>query len=163
MSRAVAISPNGDICICANDGRVYIRNTEDMDTVKKEIDDSLEWMEVAQYSPDGGILAVGSHDTNIYLYDANNDYSLISKCKEHNASILNIDFSMDGSTIKSVCNAYELLFFNTSDGSQDKSGASSTTGTDWASGHCKFGWCVDGIFPSGTDGSHINGVDLNEA
>ena len=35
-------------------------------------------------------------------------------------------------------------------------------GTDWATGHCKFGWCVDGIFPSGTDGTHINGVDLSE-
>jgi microtubule-associated protein-like 6 len=117
MSRALAISPNGDLAICANDGYVYIRNTEDMDTVKFTLNDSLEWCEVAQYSPDGGILAVGSHDTNIYLYDANADYALIAKCKEHNASITCIDFSMDGSVIKSVCNAYELLFFNTGDGS----------------------------------------------
>lgn len=35
-------------------------------------------------------------------------------------------------------------------------------GTEWNSGHAKFGWCVDGIFPSGTDGSHVNGVDFNE-
>jgi microtubule-associated protein-like 6 len=45
---------------------------------------------------------------------------------------------------------------------QDPSGASNTTGTDWATGHCKFGWCVDGLFPKGTDGTHINGVDMSE-
>lgn len=118
-------------------------------------------MEVAQYSPDGSILAIGSHDTQIYLYNTE-DYSLIAKCTSHKATLTCIDFSMDGTYIRSVCNAYELLFFSTSDGEQDKSGASNTTGTDWATGHCKFGWCVDGIFPKGTDGTHINGVDLSE-
>lgn len=48
------------------------------------------------------------------------------------------------------------------DGAQDPAGASNTTSQQWATGHCKFGWCVDGIFPKGTDGSHINGVDMNE-
>jgi WD40 repeat protein len=107
-------------------------------------------------------LAVGSHDTNIYLYDATADYAKVGTCKSHNASVTCIDFSMDGTYIRSVCNAYELLFFNVPDGSQDKSGASNTTSVDWATGHCKFGWCVDGIFPSGEDGTHINGVDFNE-
>mmetsp|Transcript_5834 Transcript_5834/g.9345 ORF Transcript_5834/g.9345 Transcript_5834/m.9345 type:complete len:125 (+) Transcript_5834:1743-2117(+) len=65
--------------------------------------------------------------------------------------------------IRSVCNAYELLFFNIPDCSQDKSGASNTTGTEWASQHCKFGWSVDGIFPKGCDGTHVNGVDINGA
>jgi hypothetical protein len=69
---------------------------------------------------------------------------------------------MDSCYIRSVCNAYELLFFNMPSCEQDKSGCSNTTGTDWATGHCKFGWCVDGIFPSGTDGTHVNGVDMSE-
>jgi WD40 repeat protein len=161
MSRALAISPSGDIAICACDGHVYIKTTDDIDTCKFEMDDSKEWIEVAEYSPDGGLLAVGSHDTNIYIYDANADYALVGTCTKHNASVTCIDWSMDGSTIRSVCNAYELLFFS-SDGSQDPAGASNTTGTDWASQHCKFGWLVDGIFPKGTDGTHINGVDINE-
>ena len=29
----------------------------------------------------------------------------------------------------------------------------------WHTFTCKLGWPVKGIFPSGTDGSHINGVD----
>jgi WD40 repeat protein len=115
MSRALAISPSGDIAICACDGHVYIKTTDDIDTCKFEMDDSKEWIEVAEYSPDGGLLAVGSHDTNIYIYDANADYALVGTCTKHNASVTCIDWSMDGSTIRSVCNAYELLFFS-SDG-----------------------------------------------
>ena len=30
---------------------------------------------------------------------------------------------------------------------------------DWATQTCHFGWYVDGIFPKGTDGTHINGVN----
>ena len=161
-ARGLAISCNGHLAVCANDGSVTIRELGDFGTTIKELHDSAEWIEVAEYSPDGSMLAVGSHDTNIYLYDANNDYALLGKCTKHNATITCIDWSMDGSYIRSVCNAYELLFFNMPDCAQDPSGASNTTGTDWATGHCKFGWCVDGIFPSGTDGTHINGVDLSE-
>lgn len=123
--------------------------------------DSQEWIEVAEYSPDGAYLAVGSHDTNIYLYETEG-YSLVDKCTKHNATIATIDWSMDGTYIRSTCNAYELLFFTMPDCNQDGSGASNTTGTEWATGHAKFGWCVDGIFPRSCDGTHINAVDLSE-
>jgi WD40 repeat protein len=29
----------------------------------------------------------------------------------------------------------------------------------WATESCKFGWCVANVFPSGTDGTHINHMD----
>lgn len=61
-----------------------------------------------------------------------------------------------------MCNAYELLFFTIPDCAQDGSGASNTQAVAWASHHCKFGWCVDGIFPKETSGDHINGVDMSE-
>ena len=115
-----------------------------------------------EFSPDGTYLAVGGHDTKIWVYNVSEDYALVGTCSKHRASLTCIDWSMDGTYIRSVCNAYELLFFQIPDCSQDPNGASNTTGTDWASHHCKFGWCVDGIFPKGTDGTHINGVDMNE-
>jgi len=96
MGRALAISVNGDLCICACDGNSYIRNTSDLHTDIAVLDHSTRWIEVAEYSPDGSLLAVGSHDTNIYIYDVNDGYSLRGKCSEHNASITCIDFSMDG-------------------------------------------------------------------
>ena len=107
------------------------------------------------------MLAVGSHDNNIYLYDTK-DYSLLGKTNAHKSFIVAIDWSLDGSYLRSVCGAHELLFFRTNKLDQDPSGASNTTSTQWATHHVKFGWSVDGIFPSGTDGTHINSVDFSK-
>lgn len=70
-SRAVAVNNHtGDVAVCANDGSITIRTLDDFNNIKHELTDSLEWIECAEYSPDGKYLAAGSHDTNIYVYDA---------------------------------------------------------------------------------------------
>lgn len=159
-ARAVAVNnTHGHVAVCANDGSITVRTLDALAERKYELTDSLEWIECAEYSPCGKYLAAGSHDTNIYIYDAESDYSLVGKCSKHNAALTCIDWSQDSCYIRSVCNAYELLFFMIPSCDQDPSGASNTTGTAWASQHCKFGWTVDGVFPRGCDGSHINGVD----
>ena len=112
-------------------------------------------------SADGSMFAVGSHDGKIRVYDSSS-FGLIGTCNAHKAAITCIDFSSDGNYLRSVCNAYELLFFTLPNCEQDPSGASNTVGTEWDTHHAKFGWLVDGIFPKGTDGSHINSVDMNE-
>jgi len=38
-------------------------------SVKKVMFDPEEWSEVIKYSPDESLLAVGSHDNAIYIYD----------------------------------------------------------------------------------------------
>lgn len=68
-ARGLAVSCSGHLAVCANDGSVTIRTLEDYHTILHELQDSREWIEVAEYSPDGAFLAVGSHDTNIYLYE----------------------------------------------------------------------------------------------
>ena len=45
---------------------------------------------------------------------------------------------------------------------RDPSGASNTTGVDWDDQTNKLGWNVQGIFPSGCDGSHINSVAMSK-
>jgi len=107
----VAVSTNGShIAVAANDGSITIRNQSDFTTTIKEIRDPKRWVEVMEYSPDGAYLAVGSHDTKIYIYDVNNDYATAGECTAHKAAITCIDWSMDGTYLRSVCNAYELLF-----------------------------------------------------
>lgn len=155
-SRAVAINGD-DIAVAGNDGAVTIKDKNSGDD-KHLLQDSSEWIEVMRYSPDGAKLAVGSHDNNIYIYDATSEYSLLGKLTAHNSYITNLDWSQDGTYIRSNCGAYELLFFLVESFEQDKSGRTNTTGTAWATETAKFGWLVDGIFPSGTDGTHINGV-----
>lgn len=112
-----------------------------------------------QYSPNSDRLAVGSHDNNIYVYSVDNTYSKFAVLNKHQSFITSLDWSMDGDYIRSVCGAYELLFYKVPEKKQDPSGASNTVDTEWATMSCKLGWSVQGIFPPGTDGSHINGVD----
>lgn len=37
-------------------------------------------------------------------------------------------------------------------------GASALTWVEWKDHSCKLGWSVEGIYPSGCDGTHINSV-----
>jgi len=70
-----------------------------------------------------------------------------------------MDWCCESKYIRTNCGAYELLFFTIPDCKQDPSGRSNTTGTTWATKTVKFAWDTQGIYPSGTDGTHINSVD----
>ena len=105
------------------------------------------------------MLAWGSHDNNIYIYDVDRHYALRYKLRGHNSYVVSVDWSADCSTIRSVWGAYELLFFNIATGKQVTGGGSATVDTIWATNSAKFGWWVDGIFPMYADGTHINDVD----
>ena len=113
------------------------------------------------YSPQGDRLAVGSHDNAVYIYDSQS-YKLLGKLGKNSSYITSVDWSSDGKYIRTVSGAYEFLFFLSDSFQQDPSGAQNTTGLTWHTNSAKFGWCVDGIFPSGTDGTHINGVDWSK-
>jgi WD40 repeat protein len=106
-------------------------------------------------------LAVGSHDNHVYVYDTTN-YKLLGKCGKNSSFIVSIDWSADGLYIRTVSGAHELLFFTSDNYQQDPSGAQNTKGLEWSTNSAKFGWLVEGIFPSGTDGTHINGVDFSK-
>ena len=110
------------------------------------------------YNSTGSMLAVGSHDNNIYIYNATINYQLHTKLQAHSSFITSFDWSYDGQYIRSVCGAYELLYFNTKTGAQLKDGPTLTLATEWMDHSCKLGWAVEGIYPPGTDGSHINTV-----
>ena len=161
-ARAVAFCPQtGHVAVGHNDGTLTIRAAADrLDEVIATKMDSKEWIEDMEFSPDGSKLAVGSHDNKIYIYSSN-DYSPLGKCIGHNSFIVSVDWSADGQYIRSVCGAHELLFFNGETYKQDTNGASNTIGTVWATNNAKFGWLVEGIFPPGTDGTHINYVDFS--
>lgn len=107
-------------------GKVSIRLMSDLDKKVKTITDADEWSEVMRYSPCERYLAVGSHDNCIYVYDVENDYSLYCKFNKHNSFVTSLDWSIDSTYIRSVCGAYEKLYFNVKDKSFDSSGLSNT-------------------------------------
>lgn len=154
-SRAISCDANGNCTVAMNDGKV-IFNVGTGDEVTKQV--GKEWIEVLEKSPDGRYLAVGSHDNNIYIFEGT---ELKHTLKGHNSYIVALDWSQDSTYMRSNCGAYEILYWTISDDgcAQDKNGKSNSTSIEFASCHTKFGWHVDGIYPPGTDGTHVNGVN----
>ena len=142
-------------------GKVTIRTREDLDTRIKSLKDAEEWCEVIRYSPCGNYLATGSHDNGVYVYDVKNDYSLFYKCAKHNSFVVSLDWSADSTYLRSVCGAYEKLYYNIAKKEFDSHGVVNTKDMEWATYTSKIGWDVEGIYPSGEDGSHINAVNTS--
>jgi len=155
-SRCVAVN-DSFVAVAGNDGAVSIRAASDLDTEIQCFKDSTEWIEVMAFSPDNTMLAVGSHDNNIYVYNTS-DWSLRGTCRGHNSYIMALDWCAHSKFLRSNCGAYELLFFAAEDCSQDPSGRSNLKDVEWASVTCKFLWQTQGIYPKGTDGTHVNSV-----
>ncbi|PSN50018.1 hypothetical protein C0J52_03295 [Blattella germanica] len=68
---------------------------------------------VARFSPDGNLLALGSRDNNIYVYQVNEDarkYSRVGRCTGHSSFITHLDWSTDSQYIQSNSGDYELLY-----------------------------------------------------
>lgn len=169
QSRALAYNEKlNHLAVASNNGFVTIRQVSmdqgsDLNQIIHTIKDAKEWIECMAYNPACDKLAAGSHDNNIYIYNAKSKYSKFAVLKAHNSFITCFDWSLSDSPslIKSNCGAYELLFFNVDSKKQDPGGASGTVGTEWATNTCKLGWSVQGIYPPGCDGTHINGVDFS--
>ena len=85
------------------------------------------------------VLAIGSRDSKIYLYDVGKEITLRAKCEKHNSYITHFDFSADSDYIQSNCGGYELLFFTTMDGAHVNS-PSALKDCEWDSHTCALGW-----------------------
>lgn len=125
--------------------------------------DAKEWIECMSYNFQGTKLAVGCHDNNIYLYNCAKNYQKQDVLRGHTSFVTALDWSLDGDFIRSVCGAYDYLFFSIAEGKQMGMGASGTSDIDWVEHSVKLGWAVEGIYPSGQDCTHINTVSQCKA
>jgi WD40 repeat protein len=182
-ARCVDYSPNGaHIAVGTNMGEVNIYDaktlellfTKDLNKLgnRNVMEQRNNWIEMLRYSPSGKTLAVGTHGIVLVLLAVDSDYKPKQKLKAHRSSITCLDWSKDSKNIRSVCMAYELLFFSVDENdlkaSKQVTKVSSLKDTVWQTQSCKFGWHVDGIFvrEDGSeiaDGSQINSVAANDA
>eukprot|EP01038_Epipyxis_sp_PR26KG_P010144 gene10144-13646_t len=177
IARACAYSPDGDYIAVGfggslgkgknkEDGLVKVFRVEYANSDKPqsltqvvEIKEAKAWISVVKYSPDGTTLAVGSRDNSIYLYSVMQQYKRKAKFSKHNSGINQLDFTADGRYIQSCCSAYEILFSDSSTGTQITDGASLLTNAEWHTWTLTLGWSVIGIWSGSMDGSDINAVD----
>jgi WD40 repeat protein len=156
-SRALCFNKStGEIAISTCEGEVQIRKMTDLKTVAKSIKCAERWIEVMSYSPDGKWLAVGTHNSNVCLYDVP-DYKLAGTFPSP-SSIVGLDWSLDSRYIRSLDEGMTLKFWLAADKKQDTNGATATRDLEWATQYVKLGWHVMGIFPAGVQFSNIKGV-----
>ena len=170
--RYLAVGLGGDVGRGRNklDGAFVILDGETLESLFKG-HDSKQWISDVKFSPvkKGGafMLAVGSHDNNIYLYEVKDRggkvaVTLKHTCKGHNSYITHIDWSADGRWMQSNCGAYELLFWDADTGKQQKH-ASAMKDVQWHTWTCTLGWPVQGIWPPCADGTDVNAVDRSKS
>ena len=171
-ARAISWSPNGNhFSVGTNEGKCAVFDSSSLSLIalvdlnsfgKANNKNPEHWIQCLCYSPNGEVLAVGTHGSVIVLLDVKDNYVAKEKLIAHNAAITSLDWSIDSKYIQSVCLGYELLFHEVVPGlkgSKQEKSASKLKNTQWASQSCKFGWFVNGIFRPGQEGFRINTVD----
>jgi len=169
-ARAIALSADGaHLAIGTNDGSLGIYSAADLTLINRYDLNDLgsrrvtnqegNWIQSIEYSPDGRLLAVGTHGSVIVIMDVAANYQVQSVLTTHHSFITHMDWSTDGTLLRSNDGAYELLFHDLSDPKSPAhvSSASSVKDTDWATSHCILSWECVGVV--GQDGNFINTAD----
>lgn len=110
-ARAVAIHPDGSqVAVATFEGDVHILS-DDLVRLITKVTICNNWIQVLRYSPDRKFLAVGSHDSIIYLLETKS-YACIFKLRGHFTYITALDFSKNSAILQSSSGDNELLFWD---------------------------------------------------
>lgn len=143
----------------SSSGGFVVYSESDLAKFKEPSFDPRKWVSDVKFSPDSRVLAVASHDTNIYFYDVLKGFSKKPQAfKKHSSYVAHMDFSSDGSFLQSTCGAYELLFSEVKT-AKHMTGASAFRDERWHTMTSTLGWAVQGIWEEGSDGTDVNSVD----
>lgn len=97
---SVAVGLDGSKVAKLN-GSVLILSADEL-IKSAEFKDAADTVTALAFSPEGNTLAVGSADSNIYVYTQSGaDWTLKGKMKGHSMDVTHIDFSSDGQFIRS--------------------------------------------------------------
>ncbi|KAK3286813.1 hypothetical protein CYMTET_5644 [Cymbomonas tetramitiformis] len=163
--RAVECSPGGDMVAAGMvSGEVHVLQLDTL-AVAKTICDREAWISSLRWSPDGALLAVGSHSNVIDVYDARAGFKKVCSCKGHSSFISQMDFSKDGKVLRSNSGDHEVCFWympgSTGVVGKQLQNASDTFNMMWTSCTCTFAWPVLAIYSFDSDGADINSVHMS--
>uniref|UniRef100_S4RBT9 EML-like second beta-propeller domain-containing protein n=1 Tax=Petromyzon marinus TaxID=7757 RepID=S4RBT9_PETMA len=142
-------------------GKWAVLDAETSDLVTLHTD-GAELLSVMRYSPDGSMLAIGSHENFIFLHAVSEDgrrYTRLGKCTGHSSFITHLDWSVDGEFLVSNSGDYEILYWNRN--CRQQLMADTIRDIEWATYTCVLGFHIYvhvGVWPDGSDGTDINAV-----
>nr|CAD7573381.1 unnamed protein product [Timema californicum] len=113
QAQSAAFSLDGSVIIVGcTSGKWLVMDSETREVYSMHTDGG-EPIQVARFSPDGGFLALGSRDNNIYVYQVSEEarkYSRVGRCSGHSSFITHLDWSADSQFLQSNSGDYELLY-----------------------------------------------------
>ncbi len=155
-ARAVCYNPKTqEIALAANSGEVSIRDLATPDNVKRKLRCGERWIETVRYSPDGQLLAVGTHDNSVFVFSVPG-YKFKRRLAAHASSVICLDWTKDGKYMRSLGEDFDLIFWKVPELVQEEAGATVTRDMEWDTQTVKLGWHVRGIYPAGVDKTHVN-------
>ena len=163
-SRAVAYSADGTLIaigfgngsrsknkLSTKDGAFTILNTSD-NKIIHEGKDSNEPIRVLKFSNDGKLLAVGSEDSKIYIYNVKDKFSRRAIISSHKAPVLNLDFTVDSQFLMSIDSTHRIYYSETSSGINVPSPAA-LRDEKWSTWSSPVGWPVQGFWKNQPEGT----------
>ena len=132
-----------------------------------------KWIEDLKFSPDGTMLAVSCHDTNVYVFGTRK-MELLRTLAGCTSFVQHIDWSVNSRYLRTNDGSYELLFFDATTGrqvvheprpqgtrrrGQEDLDCTEYSEDQWQTANCTLTWATQGIWSHGMDGSDINHCD----
>ncbi|XP_076633247.1 echinoderm microtubule-associated protein-like 2 isoform X9 [Colletes latitarsis] len=166
QAQSIGFSPDGNVMVVGCTSGKWLAIDSETRELYTHHSDGLEPIQVLRFSPDGTLLALGSRDNCIYIYQVNGDatkYSRVGRCmpkrirrrRGHSSFITHVDWSTDGQYLRSNSGDYELLYWNPGVCRQIPQ-PSTLRDIEWASHTCIISFETIGIWPEGADGTDIN-------
>ena len=170
-ARALALSPDeAHLAAGTNDGALTVFDAHSLEPIvrvdlnhtgqRHVVGQEGNWIQTMAYSPNGHLLAVGTHGSAIVILDVQHKYKVLSTITSHHSFLTHMDWSSNGDFLRSNDGAYELLFHSLAVPSAPKQVVSAQHLRDevWASHTCVFCWTNVGVIKEG-DGTFVNSVD----
>jgi len=158
--QSACFSPDGSLLVVGTSvGKWMAMDAQTRDVYDTHID-GHEPIQVVKMSPNGNLLAVGSRDNNIYIYqtghvDRRPKFNRMGRCTGHSSFITHLDWAVDSIHLRSNSGDHEILFWNT-EICRQVAQSSQLRDLQWSSDTCTLSFATFGIWPEGADGSDVN-------
>ncbi|XP_019637307.1 PREDICTED: echinoderm microtubule-associated protein-like 2 isoform X1 [Branchiostoma belcheri] len=161
---SATFSPNGALAVVGTTVGLFVALNAYDGSLVASFQVGTEQLDAIRFSPDGSLLAMGSHDNTIYLFSVLDDGRTFRKAallKGHKNFLTHIDWSSDGRYLQSVDGDYELLFWKVDENRRENPAV--TRDVTWHTQTCILGYNVLGIWPARENGIDINTVCRSES
>lgn len=176
--QSVEFTPDGEFVIVGTTAGKWMVFDSMSRELLSQYTDGQEAIQTIKAAPNGQLIAIGSRDNVIYIYQRTNiphKFNRIGKCSGHSSFVLHVDWSVDSDVLRSNSGDYEILFcefwlmfalstfpitlsllVGNPNLCRQIPNSSSLRDVEWASQTCTMSFETIGIWPEGADGTDVN-------